>query len=159
MTSTKLPFSLPGFEIDEVQEHAGRIEIFAHANLAEAICPACHTRLQRVHSYDQREPADLAVSDRRVGLVLTVRRFRCHNKHCSKRTFAEHWPEMLIAHAQRTERLNMALEAIAFALGGQAGQRLALKLHVPASDDTLLRLVRRTSIPSINLSQVSHRPR
>lgn len=147
MTPTNLPFSLPGFAIDGVQEHTDVIEIVAHANLAEAICPVCQTRSQRVHSYYQRKPADLAVSDRRVRLVLTVRRFRCQNERCPKRTFAERWPEMLIAHAQRTERLNMALEAIAFALGGQAGQRLSSKLYVPASGDTLLRLIRRISIP------------
>jgi transposase len=128
MTPTKLPFSLPGFEIDEVQEHTDVMEIVAHANLAEAICPACQTRSQRVHSYYQRTPADLAVSDRRVRLVLTVRRFRCQNERCPKRTFAERWPELLIAHAQRTERLTMALEAIAFALGGTSGAALGLEI-------------------------------
>jgi transposase len=154
MPPTKLPFSWPGFEIDEVQEHTDVIDIFAHANLAEAICPACQTHSQRVHSYYQRTPADLAVSDRRVRLVLTVRRFRCQNEHCPKRTFAERWPEMLIAHAQRTERLNMALEAIAFVLGGQAGQRLASKLYVPASGDTLLRLIRRIGTPPVDNPKV-----
>ena len=77
--------------------------------------------------------------------MLTVRRFHCQNEPCPKRTFAERWPDILVAHAQRTERLNLALEAVAFALGGQAGQRLALKLHMPTSGDTLLRLIRRTT--------------
>ncbi len=52
---------------------------------------------------------------------------------------------MLVAHAQRTERLNLLLEAVAFALGRQASQRLSLKLHMPTSGDTLLRLTWRTA--------------
>jgi transposase len=129
MTPTDLPFSLPGFEIDEVREHIDLIEIYAHAIMSEAICPACQHGSRRVHSYYQRQPADLPISDRRVRLVLTVRRFHCQNEQCPKRTFAERWPDMLVAHAQRTERLNLAFEAVAFALGGQAGQRLSLKLQ------------------------------
>ena len=49
-----------------------------------------------------------------------------------------------MAHAQRTKRLDLALGAVAFALCGQSGQRLARKLQMPVSDDTLLRLIRRT---------------
>ena len=148
MTPTELPFSLSGFEIDEVQEHSDLIEIFAHSIMTEAICPTCQHGSHRVHSYYQRQPTDLPVSDRRVRLVLTVRRFHCQNEQCPKRTFAERWPDLLVAHAQRMKRLAWALEAIAFALGGQAGQRLALKLHMPVSGDTLLRLIRRTTTPA-----------
>ncbi len=148
MTPSELPFSLPGFEIDEVREHNDLIEIFAHSIMTEAICPACQHGSRRVHSCYQRQPTDLPVSDRRVRLVLTVRRFRCQNEQCLKRTFAERWPDLLGAHAQRTMRLDLALGAVALALGGQAGQRLALKLHIPVSGDTLIRLVRRTSLPT-----------
>lgn len=146
MTLTKLPFSLPGFEIDEVQEHLGRLEIFAHSVTVEAICPACQHGSRRVHSYYQRQPTDLPISDRRVRLMLTVRRFRCQNEQCPERTFAERWPDLLVVHGQRTKRLDLALEAVAFALGGQAGQRLALKLQMPVSGDTLLRLIHRTCL-------------
>ncbi|CAG1006725.1 hypothetical protein ANAEL_03451 [Anaerolineales bacterium] len=146
MTPIELPFSLPGFEIDEVQEHPDHLEIFAHSVTAEAICPTCQHGSRRVHSYYRRQPTDLPVSDRRVRLVLTVRRFRCQNEQCPKRTFAERWPDLLVVHAQRTRRLDLALEAVAFALGGQAGQRLALKLRMPVSGDTLLRLIRRTCL-------------
>lgn len=148
MTPSELPFSLPGFEIDEVREHNDLIEIFAHSIMTEAICPTCQHGSRRVHSYYQRQPTDLPISDRRVRLVLAVRRFHCQNEQCPKRTFAERWPDLLVAHAQRMQRLDLALEGIAFALGGQAGQRLALKLHMPVSGDTLLRLIRRTTTPA-----------
>jgi transposase len=44
---------------------------------------------------------------------------------------------------RKTQRLFTALQAIGVALGGQAGARLAHLLGLPASRDTLLRLVRR----------------
>ena len=40
------------------------------------------------------------------------------------------------------------LEAVAFALGGEAGARLAAGLGQPASPDTLLRLIRRAPEPA-----------
>ena len=146
MTPTELPFSSPGFEIDEVRKYSDLIEISAHSVRTEAVCPTCRCRSHRIHSYYQRQPTDLPISDQRVRLVLTVRRFRCLNEPCPRRTFAEQWPDLLLARAQLTRRLEFAVEAIAFALSGQAGQRLALKLQMPASGATLLRLIRRTSL-------------
>jgi transposase len=114
MTPSELPFSLPGFEIDDVREHNSLVEIFAHSITTEAICPACQHGSRRVHSYYQRQPTDLPVSDRRMRLVLTVRRFRCQNEQCPKRTFAERWPDLLVAHAQRTMRLDLVVRSISF---------------------------------------------
>jgi hypothetical protein len=44
-------------------------------------------------------------------------------------------------------RLAAALEAAAFALGGQAGSRLALRLRMPCSGDTLLRMLQKAPAP------------
>ena len=102
-----------------------------------------------MHSYYQRAPADLPISDCRVRLHLTVRRFRCQTPACPQATFVERFPLMAL-HAQRTERLNTALGEVAFALGGQAGSRLAKKLNISISGDTLLRIIRRTPAPVVN---------
>jgi transposase len=144
MTLIELPFPLPGFEIDDVQEHENVIEIVAHAIASEAICPACQERSKCVHSYYRRTPTDLPIADRRVRLKLTARRFRCLNQHCAKVTFTERLPELVAPHRQRTERLDTALGAVALAVGGQAGQALAMKLKMSVSRDTLLRIIRRT---------------
>ena len=58
----------------------------------------------------------------------------------------ESFPNLIARYARRTERLNTAHVAIAFALGGQADSRLADKLHLPISGDTLLSLIRDTRI-------------
>ena len=50
---------------------------------------------------------------------------------------------MLIApSAQRTKRLAKAQARIGVALGGAAGSRLAAKIAMPVSGDTVLRLIR-----------------
>jgi transposase len=52
-----------------------------------------------------------------------------------------------MAYARKTLRLKDTLSCIAFACGGEAGSRLACRLGIPVSPDTLLRTIRRTSIP------------
>jgi len=56
----------------------------------------------------------------------------------------EVFPDLLEKYDRRTVRLWKAQTA-AFALGGQAGSRLASKLQMPISGDTLLRMIRSTS--------------
>jgi transposase len=126
------------------------MEITAHSTSVEAICPACQHRSRRVHSFYQRSPADLAVSSWPVRLHLTVKRFRCPVATCHKVTFVEGLPDLIARKAQRTDRLTTGLSAVAFALGGQAGSRLALKLNMPASRDTLLRIIRATPVAWID---------
>lgn len=48
----------------------------------------------------------------------------------------------------------MKLESIAFALGGQAGSRLAFSLKMPVSGDTLLRIIWKTSIAGFEPPEV-----
>jgi len=149
-----LPFILPGFEVDEVVERDGLVEITAHSMSVEAVCPACQQRSRRVHSYYERSPADLPVSNRPVRLRLTVKRFRCSVANCPKVTFVEGLPELIAPKAQRTDRLTTGLSAVAFALGGQAGCRLASKLNMSTSADTLLRIIRSTPIAAMDEPEV-----
>jgi transposase len=87
------------------------------------------------------------VSASKVRLRLKVKRFRCETESCPRTTFVESFPHLIARYARRTERLHTAHEAIAFALGGQAGSRLADKLQVPISGDTLLRNIRDRNVP------------
>jgi transposase len=48
-------------------------------------------------------------------------------------------------HARGTSRLDETLRDIAFACGGEAGARLARRLSMPTSADTLIRRIRRTT--------------
>jgi transposase len=86
--------------------------------------------------------ADLPCQGRPLALRLVVRRFRCSQTDCPQSIFCERLPGLLDPHARSTSRLTAAHRAIGFALGGEAGHRLAEHLAMPTSADTLLRRVK-----------------
>ncbi|MFD5080001.1 ISL3 family transposase [Streptomyces sp. NPDC058371] len=88
-----------------------------------------------------RFPADVPSAGRSVVLQLRVRRFRCGNAMCPRRTFVEQIPGLTRRHGQRTERLRSTLAAVGLALAGRAGSRLASVLGLSVSRSTVLRLV------------------
>ena len=105
-------------------------------------CPSCARPSARRHSAYQRRLADLPWQGRLVELRVRVRRLRCANAACPRAIFAERLPGVTLPKARRTVRLGEAQTSIGLALGGAPGSRLAGKLAMPASGDTLLRLVR-----------------
>ncbi len=119
------------------------ITIHAQSVYTTSRCPACHRRSSRIHSRHARTLADLPLHGTPVRLHLRVRRFFCDNPICVHRNFAERLPGVIARYGRRTIGLATALERIAFACGGEGGARLASKLGMPASADTLLRLIRR----------------
>jgi transposase len=96
----------------------------------------------RVHSHYRRTVADLPCHGRMLALRLLVRRFRCTNPACSQHIFCERLPQLLQTHARSTTHLTDAHRVIGFALGGEAGSRVAERLDIPTSPDTLLRRVK-----------------
>lgn len=142
-----LPFVLPGFVIDEVQTEETALLIGARAVTTTRPCPDCGQFSIRIHSRYWRVVRDLPVTTQAVRLRLHVRRFFCDAPECSRRTFAERLPDLAPPHAQRTVRLTRSLADIGFATGGEAGARLATRLRLPTSGDTLLRILRATPPP------------
>ena len=74
---------------------------------------------------------------------VRVRKFFCDEPSCERRIFAERLGELARVHARSTDRQREALQWIAFALGGEAGARLARELGLLMSPDTLLNRIRR----------------
>jgi transposase len=87
---------------------------------------------------------DLPWQGQPVTLCIQARRFRCLNSACSRQTFAEPLADAAQPFAQRTERLGQLQCHLGLALGGEAGMRLAERLAMPSSADTLLRLVQKS---------------
>ncbi len=139
-------WQFPECAIDGVEQRHDELVIAAHMSSSEAMCPTCGRLSTQVHSHHQRSPQDLPIGEWRVRLHLDVRRFRCLNRTCPRRTFAERMPAFLPTHAQRTQRLTMTLHQVALALGGEAGVRLSSPLHMPTSPATLLRIMRQATV-------------
>ena len=117
------------------------------ARLRTAPCPLCRRRARRVQSGYARRVADLPVAGQRVTLRLQVRRFYCRNRRCPRVIFAERFPELAPAYARRTVAHSARLQELGCLTGGSVAARLARALGLPASRDTVLRLVRAMPAP------------
>jgi transposase len=137
-----IPFELPGFEVSQVNEYDELLVIYAQSIAMEAICPDCAQVSGRIHSYYTRSPRDLPCNGRRIRLVLGVRRFRCLNTRCARKTFAERIAQIVPVHGQRTTRLTSVLRAVIREVASETGSRLTQHLQMPMSADTLLRVIR-----------------
>ena len=86
---------------------------------------------------------DLPWQGRPATIRVAARRFRCLNSACTRQTFAERLGSVAPVSARRTTRLGDLQRHVAFALGGEAAARLAERLAIPTSPDTLLRMAAR----------------
>jgi hypothetical protein len=83
-----------------------------------------------------------------VSLSLQIRRFRCPHSGCPRRIFAERLPGAAPFRKRRTVRLADVQRSLALGTGGELGSRLAGRLAMPVSGDTLLRLIRAVPVES-----------
>jgi transposase len=136
----------PGLKLTHMQIQHQQLVLTVSSTNPVAFCPVCQTSSRRVHCNYTRTIADLCCMDLQVRLQLHVRRFVCSNTRCARRTFAERLGEQIKAYARRTRRSASQLQTIGLMLGGNAGVRLAKRMGLSVSADTLLRLVRATEM-------------
>jgi transposase len=116
-------------------------------------CPSCGQQSTAGHGTHYRHPADLPSLGQAVRLDLAVRRLRCTNPSCARRTFCLQLPTLLAPRARRTRRLAQAQQRVGFATSALAGARLLARLAMPASGSTLLRLMHAAPLPRMGRSR------
>lgn len=151
--STVLPFG-GDLRLVRATVFPDHILLLVESSACSALCPLCSVPSQRVQSRYARSLADLPIQGKPARVKLRVRRFVCSNALCARKIFCKRLPEFAPAYARFTNRLSDSLRAIGFALGGQAGSRLAGKLAMPASGDTLIHLVRTAPPPDVAPARV-----
>lgn len=129
-------------EIEYIRAKEEKVELVVKTKQQKAFCPMCQKASRKVHSRYQRKIADLPWQGIKVEMKLKSRRFFCQNEDCQQKIFCERLPKVVKAYARKTIRLNQALEVIGFALAAEAGKRVAGKLALDTSPDTLIRKVR-----------------
>ena len=132
----------PDLRVTDLTIEADVITIRVESTAIGSSCPRCSGSASRIHSHYTRTLADLPLCGRRTTLLVTARRFFCDDLNCPCTLFCERFPQLAVPHARTTGPLAESHQAIGFALGGEAGARLAEKLAVPTSPDTLLRRVK-----------------
>jgi transposase len=141
-----LPLIPAGLSVVQVLPELDRVTILAVTKSAGSACPLCGGVSGRVHSRYTRTLADLPWQGRRVVLRMRARRFRCMTAGCRRRIFTERFAALAPPSARRTMRLGDIQRHIGLALGGEPGSRLADRLAMPVSGDTLLRLIRASAL-------------
>jgi transposase len=137
---------LAGLAIERVSASGATVRVLARTRTGEAACSGCGAVSRRVHSSYRRHLADTASGGQEVVIDLQVRRFFC-DSGCGKKTFAEQVPGLTTRYGRRTLGLETVLVAVALALSGRAGARLAGRLACAVSRSTLIRLIRAAADP------------
>jgi transposase len=143
-----------GLVLEQVRLCDERVHLTVRSESAGANCPDCGCWAESVHSRYERHLEDLSLVGRQVVVDWQVRRFRCRQQECPRRTFVEQTPQFAGRYAHQTLRLRAVLETIGLALGGRPGSRHSQRLAVRTSRTTLLRLVRALPEPPVETPRV-----
>jgi transposase len=135
-----------GLRIENLRIEPGQVSISVSSAAQGCVCPVCGRHSSRAHSRYHRNVKDLPWHGVSVALEVRARRFFCDEASCERRIFCERMPDVA-AHARKTGRLEEALLAIVFELGGRAGARLAGELGLVVGRDALLRKAKGASLP------------
>jgi len=141
---TLLPIG-EGIRADKIVPDTNTLLIYITTTAAGAICPLCGQRSERIHSHYRRTLADLPWNRVAVRLLVKTRRFFCDNRTCQRQVFTEPLPELAARYARKTCRLQHVFYLIGYALGGEAGARMAIELGLSVSPDLLLERVRKVA--------------
>lgn len=142
MSRRVLPLVPRQLVVERVMLSPEKIVIRCRSRSTASRCPTCQRKSARLHSRYERRIADLPWQGRFVTLLMQARRLRCSNRNCRQRIFVERANEVATSHSRRSVRLREIQRTVGLALGGEAGARLADRIGMPASADTMIRLVR-----------------
>jgi transposase len=128
--------------LERVERTSNLILIVVKAARQSAACPNCRVTSHRVHSRYERMLRDLPWHGATVRLRLLARRFYCRSPDCCRKIFAERLAGVVRRHGRSTQRFRQTLALIGYALGGEAGARLAERMGIESSSDTILRTLK-----------------
>ena len=133
---------LAGVVAESAEEDGGRVLLRVRPAAGQAACPRCGQSSGRRHGGYPRRLRDVPAGGRDVVIWLAARRFYCLNPACPQVTFTEQVQGLTERFARRTPLLAAALAAVAAALCGRAGARLAGSLGIAApARHTMIRLL------------------
>jgi transposase len=139
--STLLP-DVAELSLEYLKSDRQSVTAVVRTSCVQAACPQCHSFSIRIHSHYDRKLADLPWNGIPVHIRLHTRRFFCDAADCGQRIFTERLPNTVASYGRRTRRLSDAFDWFTLALGGEAGARLARRVGILTSGETLLRQLR-----------------
>ena len=142
MEGTSLLALPEGMQIDQIQITENGLIIAVVATHPASCCPLCSLASLSIHSHYRRILRDAPCAGRRVQLFLTTRKFYCRNprmssvKYSTPRlpAFVEPWARMTIRYCEQ-------ITSIGLATCGKGGTRLAARLGIQTTRQTILRRI------------------
>ena len=143
-----------GMLIDQIQEGETSLIIEVMARQETSCCPLCSQVSSSIHSHYHRTLADVPCGGRQIRLSLSVRKFFCRNPLCMRKVFTERLPTFVEPWARMTIRLCQSLQSIGLATCGKGGSRLAARLAIQSTRQTILRRIMDLPSPSKSFVQL-----
>ena len=141
MESTPLLPLPQGMLIDRIQITEKGLVIALVATHPTSCCPLCSQPSSSIHSQYCRSLRDAPCAGRRVQLSLTCRKFYCRNPLCQRKVFTERFPDFVEPWARMTMRSCEQITCIGLATCGKGGARLAARLGIQTTRQTILRRI------------------
>ena len=141
MEGTSLLALPEGMQIDQIQITANGLIIAVVATYPASCCPLCSELSLSIHSHYRRVLRDVPCAGRRVQLFLTMRKFYCRNPLCERKVFTERLPAFVEPWARMTIRYCEQITSIGRASCGKGGTRLAARLGIQTTRQTILRRI------------------
>src|SRR5713226_3982886 len=130
-----------GMRLDQIQITENSLVIEVVATHPTSSCPLCSEMSSSIQSHYRRVLRDAPCAGRRVQLLLTARKFYCRNALCERKVFTERLPTFVEPWARMTIRQCQQLSSIGLATCGKGGTRLAARLGVQTTRQTILRRI------------------
>src|SRR5258708_18535830 len=141
MEGTSL-FSLPeGMVVEQMQITESSVVSEVVATVPTSCCLLCSDPSSSIHCHYCRTLRDVPCAGRRVQLLLTIRKCSCRNPVCSRKVFAERVPTFVEPWARMTIRYCQQITSIGLATCGKGGARLAARLGIQTTRQTILRRI------------------
>src|SRR3989442_2061713 len=141
MEGTSLLALPQGIQIHQIQITENGLIIAVVATHPPFCCPLCSESSLSIHSHYRRILRDAPCAGRRVQLFLTMRKFYCRNPICERKVFAERLPAFVEPWARMTIRYCEQITSIGLATCGKGGVRLAARLGIHITRQTILRRI------------------
>ncbi|MCF0048424.1 transposase family protein [Dyadobacter sp. LJ53] len=120
----------------------GKVLVNASSLQKYSRCPLCKKRSKSIHSYYQRQLADLPVSMYQVKIKLRSRRCMCRNHVCPRKIFTERFCSELSTYSRRLQRSRDLLTKIGLELGGVKAAMVSRWVGSCVSAATVIRMIK-----------------
>src|SRR5579859_3865582 len=141
MDETALLALPEGMKIEQIQITTTGLLIQVAATTPTSCCPLCGEPSSSIHCHYRRTLRDAPCVGQRVQLLLTMRKFTCRNPYCERKVFTERLPTFVEPWARATLRFCQQITSIGLATSGKGGTRLAARLGMQTTRQTILRRI------------------